>query len=307
MNMTTKNPLLPKKQIEEIFGNRAVFDISAKKLTTFKTGGFVKVVVFPFSEEEIDFLFQLSKKGICIRFIGCGSNILVSDHGFDGIIAVTRNFSDIRYSEDLLHVSSGTKLSNLLGFCVENSIGGLEFLAGIPGTAGGAVIANAGTNNRSISDVIYSIRFLDVNGLWCEKKRNEIDWGYRYSDLKRYAFFVEFIRIIVEKGDDKTIKEKIKFLMKKRMQNQPLKYASAGCVFKNPSGCFAGMLIENAGMKGFRLGGAEVSDKHANFIVNAGGANSLDIWKLIVHIKNTVKKKYNIELEPEIEFIGRFP
>ncbi len=304
--MTVRNPPIPRKKIEDVFENRAIFNIPAKEFTTFRTGGPVEVVVFPANKEEVDFLFELTRGGICVKFIGCGSNILVSDQGFDGIIAVTRNFSGIRYSDNLLHVFSGTKLGNLLGFCVANNLQGLEFLAGIPGTAGGAVIANAGTNARSIFEIVHSVRFLDKNGMWCEKRKNEIDWGYRHSDLKTSAFFIESTKMIAEKGDRKAIKEKIKLTMKQRMQSQPLEYPSAGCVFKNPSGGFAGKLIENAGLKGLRFGEAEISSKHANFIVNLGNANSLDIWKLMVHIKNTIREKYNIELEPEIELIGRF-
>jgi len=299
--------MIHKKQIEGIFGERAVFNASARKFTTFKTGGSVAVIVFPSTEKEIDFLFDLNKDGVCVKFIGCGSNILISDDGFDGIIAITRNFSSIEYSDNFLRIFSGVELKKVLGFCVKNTLQNLEFLAGIPGTVGGSIIGNAGANNKSISDVIHSIRFLDKNGFWCEKRKDDIIWGYRYSDLRRYAFFVEWARIFVEKGDRKIIKENIKDIMKKRIQNQPLGYPSAGCVFKNPPGNFAGMLIENSGLKGFRIGDAEVSNKHANFIINLGNATSLDIWKIMVHIQSTIKKKYNIDLEPEIELIGRFP
>ncbi len=297
---------LLKKQMKDLFADRVIFDMSAKEFTTFKTGGEVSAVVFPKTKNEIDFLFDLYKNGIPVRFLGCGSNVLVSDEGFNGIIAITKHFSNIKRSNSLLEIASGTKISDLLKFCIEHNIQGLEFLAGIPGTIGGCVIVNAGTNNTSAGQIVNSVLVLDKNGIWREKTKKEINWAYRHSDLKNDVFFLASARVFAEKGRKEAIKQKINCAIKKRRRDQPLGYPSAGCVFKNPPGFFAGMLIEKAGLKGFRVGEAEISPKHANFIVNRGKARSLDIWKIIIHIQNIIKKTYNIEMELEIEPIGRF-
>lgn len=296
-----------KKLLKDVFGNRAFFDVSARELTTFKTGGNLSVVVFPVCKKEIEFLFSLEKKGIPVKFIGCGSNILISDYGFDGVVAVTKKLNGINILENFISVNSGTKISSLIGFCIKNSLTGVEFLSGIPGTIGGAIINNAGTKEKSISQIIDSIEYLDKTGLWQNEKKEKINWGYRYSQLKEKAFFIFSTVLKIEKGKREKIKDNVSSIMKKRIKTQPLEYPSAGSVFKNPEGFYAGKLIEEAGLKGLKEGDAMISEKHANFIVNKGNAKSSDIWKLMKTIQETINSRYNIYLEPEIELIGRFP
>ncbi|MCX7705038.1 MAG: UDP-N-acetylmuramate dehydrogenase [bacterium] len=284
-----------------------VFNVSAKNFTSFKTGGELAAVVFPSEKKHIEFLFNLSKEGVSVRFIGCGSNLLISDDGFDGIMAITKKISGISRSEKELSVLAGTKLSTLIKFCIKKDISGFEFLAGIPGTIGGALINNAGIKEKSISQVVLFVEYMDKNGLWQRKGKNEIIWDYRYSGLREKSFFVFSTVLIGEKGDPDQIKKKIALIMKKRKETQPLVFPSAGSVFKNPPGFFAGKLIDQAGLKGFKVGGAMVSEKHANFIVNTGNATSTDVFNLMKYIQKTIINRYNITLEPEIELLGRFP
>jgi len=297
-----------KKLIQDYFGRQASFNVYAKDFTTFKTGGPVSAVVYPCEKKDIEFLFNLKKNtGIIVKFVGNGSNILVSDHGFDGVIAFTKNFSHIECEDEIVSAFSGAKLNKVIGFCIEKGLSGLEFLTGIPGTLGGALIMNAGTKTMSISDIVLSVEFMDHDGKWCREKREQIAWKYRYSQLKEKAFFILSATMKVKKGNAQEIKKTISEIMEQRKHSQPLEYPSAGSVFKNPEGFFAGALIEQAGLKGYCEGKAKISEKHANFIVNTGNASSTDIWKLMRYIQQTIKNKYNITLEPEIELIGRFP
>lgn len=288
------------------FGEKVIFNVSAKKFTTFKTGGILSAVVFPSDKKHIEFLFDLLQRGVSIKFIGCGSNLLICDDGFDGIIAITREISRIEYYANHLIVLAGTKISTFLKFCINNNIIGFEFLAGIPGTIGGSLINNAGTKDNNISQLVLTVEYMDKNGLWQRKRGNDIIWRYRYSELKNNAFFIFSANVMAEKGNGEELKKKVLEIMKKRKETQPLQYPSAGSVFKNPQGFFAGKLIEDAGFKGFKIGGAMVSEKHANFIINTGNASSQDIWNLMKHIQQTIRNRYNITLEPEIETIGRF-
>lgn len=296
-----------KKLLEEYFRKNVMFDVPAECFTSFKTGGILSAVVFPENRDEIEFLFDLSRKGMPVRFIGKGSNVLISDSGFDGIIAVTKRISGINCYQNYVSVLCGTKISSLINYCIKNGLSGFEFLSGIPGTIGGALMNNAGTKDRSISHLVLSVEYMDKSGNWQNKKRDHIAWQYRYSGLKDETFFVFSATLMAEKGDSSEIIKMVKEIMKRRRKTQPLEYPSAGSVFKNPHGYYAGKLIEDAGLKGLRIGGAMISEKHANFIVNTGNASSSEIWGLIKHIQETINHRYNILLEPEIEFIGRFP
>ncbi|HOL35128.1 MAG TPA: UDP-N-acetylmuramate dehydrogenase, partial [bacterium] len=281
---------IDKNTLMKIFKDRVLFDVSAKSLTSFKTGGILPVVVFPSNKQEIEFLLSLEKNGIPVKFLGAGSNVLVSDYGFDGIIASTKNFSGVEYQDGVLNTLAGTRTNSVIGYCIKNQLTGLEFLAGIPGSIGGCLIMNAGTKNKSISDVVGVVEYINHDGEWINEKKENLLWKYRYSQIKEKSFFISSCTLKVEDGDADIIKQTIANIMQKRKTSQPLEYPSAGSVFKNPSGHYAGRLIEQTGLKGFRIGDAVVSEKHANFIVNLGKATSSDIWKIICHIQETVKK-----------------
>ncbi len=238
-----------------------IFNVSAKEFTTFKTGGTLSAIVFPSDKKHIEFLFGLSQKDIPVKFIGCGSNLLISDDGFDGVVAITKKISGIDYTENRLLVLSGTRISALLGFCINRGVRGPEFLAGIPGTIGGSLINNAGTKDNSIAHLVLSVEYMDKGGFWQKKEKNDIVWKYRYSGLKDYAFFVFSAELTVENGMSEEIKRKVAEIMKRRKSTQPLEYPSAGSIFKNPEGFYAGKLIEKAGLKRFEIGGAMVSEK----------------------------------------------
>jgi len=301
-----KNVFVDKKILVNIFGDRISFDVPAKCFTSFKTGGILPVVVFPLNKQEIEFLYSLKQAGIAVKFLGAGSNILVSDEGFDGIIASTKNLSGIEELEGFLNVLAGTRVNSLIGYCVKNNLAGLEFLTGIPGTIGGCLIMNAGTKQKSISDAVKIVEYMNHEGIWLKENKKNLLWKYRHSQLKEKSFFIFSCSLKTEAGNRETIRRIIADTMQKRKTSQPLEYPSAGSVFKNPPDGFAGKLIEDAGLKGYRIGDAAVSEKHANFIINLGSATSSDIWKIICHIQETVKKQYNINLETEIEIVGRF-
>ncbi|MGC8805887.1 MAG: UDP-N-acetylmuramate dehydrogenase, partial [Candidatus Ratteibacteria bacterium] len=238
-----KKNLVDKGTLIKIFKDRVLFDISAKSLTSFKTGGILPVVVFPSKKQEIEFLLNLKKEGISIKFLGAGSNVLVSDDGFDGIIASTKNFSGVKYQDGVLSALAGTKVNNVIGYCVRNHLTGLEFLAGIPGTIGGCLIMNAGIKNKSISDVVGIVEYMNYEGKWIKEKKENLLWKYRYSQLKEKSFFIFSCTLKVEVGNKDTIRQSIANIMQKRRISQPLEYPSAGSVFKNPPDHYAGKLI----------------------------------------------------------------
>jgi len=226
-------------------------------------------------------------------------------NGFDGVVLSTKNFNKVLVKGTDIYCQSGVLLSSLLKICIEKALKGMEFISGIPGTAGGAIISNAGLKNDWISEKVVKVDVISISDVK-EKTlaRQDINFGYRTSNLDGY--FVSGALFHLDNGVMEEIKKTIAGYMKKRIETQPVEYYSAGSVFKNPPGFFAGMLIEKCGLKGYRIGGACISEKHANFIVNKGAATSEDIYKLICAVKERVKRVYNIELETEIKIVGRF-
>lgn len=294
------------KQILNVISKDIYENFPLSKLTSFKTGGPAKFLVSPANTEEV------KKVIICCReyhipflIIGRGTNILISDNGFDGIVISTRKFNTLKVDGCEIYCQSGVLLSSLLKKCITESLSGLEFLAGIPGTTGGAIISNAGLKEQWISERTVKVDVISVSDVQERTLiRENICFGYRTSGLEGY--FIAGMVFHMDKGDKEEIKKTISEYMKKRLATQPVEYPSAGSIFKNPPGLFAGKLIEECGLKGYNIGGAFISEKHANFIINKGGATSEDIYKLIYYIKRQVKKMYNIELETEIKIIGNF-
>ncbi|MCM8762143.1 MAG: UDP-N-acetylmuramate dehydrogenase [Candidatus Omnitrophica bacterium] len=276
-------------------------------ITSFRTGGPARFFVSPSDIEEIKGVLDICNQyNLPLIIIGKGTNILISDNGFDGLVLSTKNFNKVVIQGTDIYCQSGVLLSSLLKICIKKELKGIEFLSGIPGTVGGAIISNAGLKDVWISEKVVKVDVISLsNGQEKVLKRQDINFGYRKSGLENY--FISGVFFHLNNGVKEEIKKTISEYMKKRIETQPLGYPSAGSIFKNPPGLFAGKIIEECGLKGYSIGGACISEKHANFIINKGGATSEDIYKLIIIVKEQVKKMYNIELETEIKIIGSFP
>jgi UDP-N-acetylmuramate dehydrogenase len=244
-------------------------------------------------------------KALSLRFfiVGSGTNILFSDQGFDGVvIKLTGSFDEIVFQSGGITCGGGAEMSTVLKMAAENSYGGLEFMAGIPGTVGGAVMGNAGMKDKWISESIEEVEVMDSDGETKVLKREAIVFYYRKSALGRYIILN--VKFRLEKGDRTEILKNMYNIIEEKKQKQPLMYPNAGCIFKNPSeSVFAGKLIDEAGLKGLSVGGAKISERHANFIVNTGAASSGDVLRLIEKIKTTVKHKYDVDLDVEIKVV----
>lgn len=275
--------------------------------TSFRIGGNADVFITPYNYEQVRMIVR-----ICDRYnieyfvIGNGSNILVRDKGFRGvIISLDRNMSSFEIiNSTQIKADAGALLSAIANAALDNSLDGFEFASGIPGTIGGAIYMNAGAYGGEIKDVFVCADVLTKDGQIRTITANEIEFGYRTSNVQKEGMIVLNATIQLNKGDYNSIKEKIRDFNKRRADKQPLGKPSAGSTFKRPEGYFAGKLIMDSGLRGFKIGGAQVSEKHCGFIINNGGATAEDIINLISHIKNVVLKNYGITLEPEIRIIG---
>ncbi len=275
-----------------------------KNHTTFKIGGKAKMLVLINSQETLVELFRfLRENNIKFFVLGKGSNILADDNGFDGVILkISNKFSQIiQLNEKEVYCMAGTPLSELCLFALENSLTGLEFAYGIPGTAGGALYMNAGAYGGEMRDVVISARYIDKTGNIISINADEMKLSYRHSIFSENSdnIIVDMV-FELEKGNKTEIKAKMDELLQKRKDKQPLEYPSAGSTFKRPEGSYASLLIEQCGLKGFSVGDAQVSEKHSGFVINKGNATFEDVIKLTEEVKKIVKDKtgYVLELEP---------
>ena len=280
---------------------------SLKLHTTFKVGGTCKYFITPKDLEElIDLLKYLKEKDIKYMILGNGSNTIFSSEEYDGVIINLTNLNSMLIDGTKIYVEAGYQLIKLSVDALNNSLSGLEFAAGIPGNVGGAIFMNAGAYKSDMSDLVETVTFLDENLELKTLENKELNFSYRKSLFQEHP---EYIIISTVLNLNESIKEEIKDLMDRRkarrIESQPLEYPSAGSVFRNPSeDVFAGKLIEDLGLKGYKIGGAQISEKHANFIINVDGATGEDIRALIKLIKSKVKEKYNIDLHVEQRFIN---
>ncbi len=293
------------ERLEDLSIGKILKDIDVKDYTTFKVSCKVSYLVIPDSIESLVRLLKfLRTEKIRYKVIGKGSNLVFVKDTFDGVLIRLDAFSNLEMKENKIIVGAGVsliecalKLSNL-GFT------GLEFATGIPGTIGGAVVQNAGAYGSDMSHVVESIKILTPNYEIETWEREKINFYYRGSFLREHPEYICLAAtFVLEKGEVEEILETIKERRKKRVDSQPLTYPSAGSVFRNPEGNAVGHIIEKLGFKGKRIGGAEVSQKHANFIINTGNATGKDILNLVTEIKEKVKKEYNIDLICEQEFV----
>ena len=278
-----------------------------KKHTTFGIGGPARILILPKSNEDIIKLINFSRKNkIDISFIGSGSNILASDEGFDGIIITLKKaLNKIKFNNTNVYVQAGAMLGTMVKKAISKGYKGYESLVGVPGTVGGALIMNAGAHGTEISELLISARTLDEYGKINSFNKKDISFSYRNSSFPENEILLD-AKFEINKGEKNTIIKKKNDVSKKRKMTQPLKYRSAGSIFKNPENNFAaGYLIDQAGLKGLRIGDAEVSKKHANFIINHGNAKSNEIYKLIKIIQNKVSQEFDVVLKLEIKLIGK--
>lgn len=277
--------------------------------TTFKVGGPCSVLVKIDEVNQLKKLLPyLVKENIPYFFLGNGSNLLVSDKGFEGVIITFSSCmaDDVQVDGERVVAGAGVLLSKVAKKALDESLTGFEFAAGIPGTVGGAMVMNAGAYDGEMRHIVESVEVVDTTGcvyvLTCE----EMEFGYRTSILKREPFIVTKVVFKLQKGDSAVIKEKMDDLAARRRDKQPLEYPSAGSTFKRPEGHFAGKLIMDAGLRGYQVGGARVSDKHCGFVINTGNATATDVNNLMEDVIKEVQNKFQVTLQPEVIRLGEF-
>ena len=278
------------------------------KHTTFRIGGPADFYLCPHSTKEVQQTIQICKEENLPYFIlGNGSNLLVSDKGYRGaIIQLWKNFSDISVKDCCITAKAGALLSKVAAEALEEGLTGMEFASGIPGTIGGAVFMNAGAYGGEMKDIIKEVKVLDDQGEVRVLSNEEMKLGYRTSIVKEKGYTVLSAVLQLKKGDVSVIRETMEDLKNRRTSKQPLDMPSAGSTFKRPEGYFAGKLIMDSGLRGFSVGGAQVSEKHCGFVVNKGGATAEDVTALIREVQRRVKEKFGVELETEVRFLGEF-
>lgn len=283
--------------------DRVLVNEPMSKHTTFRVGGPCDIFISIKNEKEAEDLIRL----LCVEnepffVIGNGSNLLVKDEGFRGvIIEIGKHFSDITINGTEVEAKAGALLVKLANDCYKASLSGLEFASGIPGTVGGGVFMNAGAYGGELKDVIQTVRMLNIKtGEIVEKTCDEMDFSYRHSIAKEEPYIILSAKLQLSIGNKEDIKAKMDELKEQRTSKQPLEYPSAGSTFKRPEGYFAGKLIQDAGLKGYTVGGAQVSVKHSGFVINTGDATATDILTLIEDVRKKVNEQFGVELEPEV-------
>ncbi len=278
-----------------------------KHHTTFRTGGPAAYFAAPSCVKELSDTVKLCRgEEIPYYILGNGSNLLVSDAGYRGAVISMENFCGCAVTGDRIRAGAGLLLSRLARKALESSLTGFEFAAGIPGTLGGAVVMNAGAYGGEIKQVLQSVTVLNKSGEVLELEAKDLDLGYRHSNILERGYIVVEGEILLEPGESAAIKARMEELAARRREKQPLEYPSAGSTFKRPEGHFAGRLIEEAGLRGFQVGGAQVSEKHCGFVINRNHATSADILELCRQIQERVKLQSGVDLEMEVRRLGDF-
>ncbi|MBQ8404431.1 MAG: UDP-N-acetylmuramate dehydrogenase [Clostridia bacterium] len=299
--MLTNNPFLA--QLKNICEAYAAYPLANR--STFKIGGQAEFAAFPKTQAELCALIKLAKTcDVRARVFGNASNILFSSEGVSGLVIFTNQIKEISLEGENIRASCGVKLSSFCNLALKNELSGAEFAFGIPGTVGGAVYMNAGAHGGEISHILVESTCLDMRtGETLTLSASEHCFAYRTSVFEKGELLVLSSLFKLRKGTGEEIEAKMKEYTEKRKASQPLTMPSAGSVFKRPAVGFSGKYIEDAGLKGYKIGGAQVSEKHAGFIVNAGGATSCDVLALIEKIKTVVSEKFGVMLETEIIYV----
>jgi len=276
--------------------------------TTFRIGGPADYFLLPSTAEEVKKILEICKEKELPYFIlGNGSNLLVSDEGYCGvIIQLYRNYGGITVEGTDIRAGAGALLSQIASAAKNASLTGFEFAGGIPGTLGGAVVMNAGAYGGEMKDVLKEVTVMTEQGEIMTIPAEKLEMGYRTSLVKKAGYLVLEAVISLKAGDVEEIKAIMKDLTEKRVSKQPLEYPSAGSTFKRPEGYFAGKLIMDAGLRGYQVGGAQVSEKHCGFVINKGNATAADVCGLMKDVQEKVQEQFGVTLEPEVKFLGEF-
>lgn len=277
------------------------------KHTTFRIGGNADMFVSPYLNQIPEIMSLAKEYNIPVTIIGNGSNLLVGDKGIRGLVlSLGKEAEKVEIQENRMVVGAGTLLSKAAAEAVRNSLSGLEFAAGIPGTLGGAIVMNAGAYGGEMKDVVVSAKVLTPAGEVKELSKDELDLSYRHSCIPENGYIVLEAVMELTLGNEEQIREVMADFKNRRVEKQPLEYPSAGSTFKRPEGYFAGKLIQDADLRGYTVGGAQVSEKHCGFVVNKGNATATDVCNLIDDVKRIVYEKFQVEMEPEVKMIGEF-
>lgn len=298
-----------RKMFCDLLGEDRVFTEEAmSQHTTFKIGGPADYFLMPDKGEDVGRVIKICKeKEIPYFILGNGSNLLVGDGGYRGaVIQIYRNMSSVTVEGNEITAQAGALLSAVAAAAKNASLTGFEFAGGIPGTIGGAVVMNAGAYGGEMKDVLIEVTVMNAEGDIFTLPTEELELGYRTSIIKTAGYIVLEAKIRLKEGDPEVIRETMKDLTIRRTTKQPLEYPSAGSTFKRPEGYFAGKLIMDSGLAGYQVGGAQVSEKHCGFVINAGDATARDVRTLMDNVRDIVYKKYGVTLEPEVKFLGEF-
>ena len=303
MNLEFYNAL-----IQMIDKERVLLDEPMKKHTTFRVGGNADYFVMPKNTEEVKQVVALCKKEKLPYYIlGNGSNLLVGDKGYRGVIVqIYREMNEIVVDGDKICAQAGALLSRVGSVALEAGLAGFEFAAGIPGTVGGAVVMNAGAYGGEMKDILVNATVLTQDGDVLKLTNEELELGYRTSVIAKKNYIVLEAEYQLQAGEKTEIRAKMDELKVQRVTKQPLEFPSAGSTFKRPVGYFAGKLIQDAGLRGFQVGGAQVSEKHCGFVINKGDATAADIVELMNQVSEKVFQEFGVTLEPEVKRLGEF-
>ncbi|SHE66440.1 UDP-N-acetylmuramate dehydrogenase [Caloramator sp. ALD01] len=295
-----------KIELKSFFGEGEIkFDEPMRNHTSFKVGGPCDIMIIPNSKEKLIKALELIKKYNIPYFImGKGSNLIVKDGGFRGVILKLTGLDYIIVKDNNIIAGGGASLSNTAREALLNSLKGMEFASGIPGTVGGAVAMNAGAYGGEIKDIIEWAECVNDNLELIKLTKEDLNLSYRHSRVQEENLVVVEACFNLDKGNYDEIKSNMEELNRRRIEKQPLNYPSAGSTFKRPTGYFAGKLIEDSGLKGYRYGGAMVSEKHAGFVINYENATAKDVLEVIKHVQDVVYEKFGVKLETEVKIIG---
>lgn len=298
-----------KQKFVELLGEEQVYiDEAMSKHTTFRIGGPADYFLVPESFEQIEKILMICREYELPFFVlGNGSNLLVGDSGYRGVILqIFRNLNQICVEGRKIRASAGALLSGVASAAKNASLTGFEFAGGIPGTIGGAVVMNAGAYGGEMKDVLCEVTVLTTEGEILKLPVKDLEMGYRTSIVKKAGYIVLEAVLELKEGNQEEIAAYMKELAQRRISKQPLEYPSAGSTFKRPEGYFAGKLIMDSGLRGYRVGGAQVSEKHCGFVINTGNACAKDVKDLMDDVIEKVHEKFGVTLEPEVKFLGEF-
>jgi len=297
-----------KKLCELLKEDRIYIDEPMKKHTTFRVGGPADYFVTPKTAEEVKSIVVLcNQEKIPYYILGNGSNLLIGDKGYRGVmIQIYKEMSEIEIEGEKICIQAGALLSRVGNMALEAGLQGFEFAAGIPGTMGGAVVMNAGAYGGEIKDVIIDATVLTPEGEILVIPKEKLELGYRTSVIAEKNYIVLEANVQLRRGDKEVIRARMNELKEQRVAKQPLEYPSAGSTFKRPEGFFAGKLVQDAGLRGFQVGGAQVSEKHCGFVINKDNATAADVVELMKQVGEKVNAQFGVQLEPEVKCMGEF-